>query len=318
MDHLDTLAAELSAVLGVFADVRVSASLVILALVLWLGGKVVMAERARAAARDAASSAADAAADPASTTPPQEGTSVTDTSSASAPTPEDHTDRGPAPSDAGAFRIRWDRTGLFLAAVALAVAFLVSGVAAAFGAGTTALAGWSLLGVLAAVAGLRVLAVRDLRARRAARAAQAEARPVPSPVAGNDAPAATARAEQEAAASISAEAPAPATVDPATAAPSLPAAPASATDAAEHQSPAVTETEQDPITVVLPTVPRPTYLDAPEMQRSAPARLDTADKAPSGRVRLADGVSELQRRRTRAQAARPLDLDSVLARRRAS
>ena len=78
------------------------------------------------------------------------------------------------------------------------------------------------------------------------------------------------------------------------------------------------EETAEPRTVVLPTVPRPTYLDAPEMQRSAPARIETDEKAPSGDVRLADGVSELQRRRQRAQAAPALDLDSVLARRRAS
>ena len=50
---MNTLAAELNAVLGVFSDLRVSASLVIFALILWLGWKVVTAERKRSAARDA-------------------------------------------------------------------------------------------------------------------------------------------------------------------------------------------------------------------------------------------------------------------------
>ncbi|MGJ5591680.1 hypothetical protein ACSBQY_10785, partial [Micrococcus lylae] len=88
MDEINTLAAELNAVLGVFSDLRVSASLVILALILWLGWNVVTAERRRADAREAhaaeaaASPAADAAVDSASTTSPQEGTPMT---SASAP-----------------------------------------------------------------------------------------------------------------------------------------------------------------------------------------------------------------------------------------
>ena len=47
MDEMNTLAAELNAVLGVFSDLRVSASLVIFALILWLGWKVVTAERKR-------------------------------------------------------------------------------------------------------------------------------------------------------------------------------------------------------------------------------------------------------------------------------
>lgn len=340
MDEMNTLAAELNAVLGVFSDLRVSASLVIFALILWLGWKVVTAERTRAAARDAraaeaaASPAADAAADSASTTSPQEGTPMT---SASAPAPERRTFRlpavrrpsfaaRPAAAPAGGFRVRWGRTALFLAAVALAVTFLVTGVAAAFGAETVTVAGWSLLGTVAAVGALRVLAVRDLRARRAARAARAEAEAhrAPAHIArGAHVARAAARAAEPAA--DQAEVPsAPAAEPKAAPAPSVTAQTAPAQQeqteapAVEETLPAVVEEAPQPRTVVLPTVPRPTYLDAPEMQRSAPARIETAEKAPSGDVRLADGVSELQRRRLRAEAAPSLDLDSVLARRRAS
>ncbi|XNY99418.1 hypothetical protein ACL90Y_06430 [Micrococcus luteus] len=343
MDEINTLAAELNAVLGVFSDLRISASLVILVLILWLGWKVVTVEGNRSAARDAraaetaASPAADAAADSASTTSPQEGTPMT---SASAPAPERRTFRLPtvrrpafaarrAAASAGGFRVRWGRTALFLAAVALAVTFLVTGVAAAFGAETVTLAGWSLLGTVAAVGALRLLAVRDRRARRAARAARAraEAHRAPAHIArgAHVARAAVRAAEPVAEASVAApaageetpavvSAPAPSVAARAAAAQQAPAdAPA-----AEETLPPVVEQAEPRRTVVLPTVPRPTYLDAPEMQRSAPARIETEPKAPSGDVRLAEGVSELQRRRARAQAAPSLDLDSVLARRRAS
>ncbi|MDO5633683.1 MAG: hypothetical protein Q4G34_02240, partial [Micrococcus sp.] len=68
------------------------------------------------------------------------------------------------------------------------------------------------------------------------------------------------------------------------------------------------------------TVPRPTYLDAPEMQRVITDTVTAPAKAPEGEVRLADGVSETHRARVRraAQTNPNLDLDSVLARRRAS
>ena len=348
MDEINTLAAELNAVLGVFSDLRISASLVILALILWLGWKVVTVEGIRSAARDAraseaaASPAADAAADSASTTSPQEGTPMT---SASAPAPERRTFRRPAvprpafaarraAAPAGGFRVRWGRTALFLAAVALAVTFLVTGVAAAFGAETVTLAGWSLLGTAAAVGALRMLAVRDRRARRAARAARAraEAHRAPAHIArGAHVARAAARAAepaaqapataQEAAAVPAVEETAPAATAPApSVAARTPAAQQAQADvpAAEQALPAVVEQTEPRRTVVLPTVPRPTYLDAPEMQRSAPARIEAEAKAPSADVRLADGVSVLQRRRARAQAAPSLDLDSVLARRRAS
>ncbi|PNL18423.1 hypothetical protein [Micrococcus sp. FDAARGOS_333] len=337
MDEINTLAAELNAVLGVFSDLRVSASLVILALILWLGWNVVTAERRRADAREAhaaeaaASPAADAAVDSASTTSPQEGTPMT---SASAPAPKRRTFRLPAvrrPSfdtrraaPAGGFRVRWGRTALFLAAVALAVTFLVTGVAAAFGAETVTVAGWSLLGALAAVATLRVLAVRERKARRAARAARAEAHRAPAHIARGVHVARSAGRTAEPAVERTGTA-APVAAAPAEkAAPSVDVRPAAAQAAqteasvAEQALPVRVEEAQKPRTVVLPTVPRPTYLDAPEMQRSAPARIETAEKVPSGDVRLAEGVSELQRRRLRDQATPALDLDSVLARRRAS
>jgi hypothetical protein len=341
MDEMNTLAAELNSVLGVFADLRVSASLVIFALILWLGWTVVTHERQRAderaarAAATAASPAADAAADSASTTSPQEGTTMT---SASAPAPQRRTVRLPAlrrpafaarrtARPAGGFRVRWGRTALFLAAVVLGATFLVTGVAAAFGAATVTVAGWSLLGAVAAVAALRVLAVRDVKARRAARAAQAEAE-------AHRAPAHIARGAHVARAAAAKAAEPTAEEASAPAALAAPAAPAVQVQApavvaekpaavppqgeTEQPLPAAVEESAPHRTMVLPTVPRPTYLDAPEMQRSAPARIETAEKAPSGDVRLADGVSELQRRRQRAQAAPALDLDSVLARRRAS
>ncbi|MCR8676555.1 hypothetical protein NWP10_12200, partial [Micrococcus sp. HG099] len=74
-------------------------------------------------------------------------------------------------------------------------------------------------------------------------------------------------------------------------------------------------------TVTLPVVPRPTYLDAPEMLRPAPAPLTAPDAAGSD-VRLKDAARAAEREEalsaTAEQDVAALDLDHVLARRRAS
>ncbi|MBY0180633.1 hypothetical protein H7J95_11955, partial [Micrococcus luteus] len=70
--------------------------------------------------------------------------------------------------------------------------------------------------------------------------------------------------------------------------------------------------------VTIPTVPRPTYLDAPEMARPLPAPLETP--APTGadtRPQDAAGTADDQISAAAEQDIAALDLDNVLARRRA-
>lgn len=208
-------------------------------------------------------------------------------------------------------QVRWGRTALFLAALAALAVALVAGVAAAFGAGTAGLAGACLLFAVAAVAGLRALAVRD-RARRAPAAvveAPAEAAPHAAPEAPRVDPERDRRVFEtvlgleDEAARVSAAAPAARAAAPTVVAASAVRAP-EATD-----------------TVTLPVVPRPTYLDAPEMLRPAPAPL-TAPEAAGSDVRLKDAARAAEREEalsaTAEQDVAALDLDHVLARRRAS
>ena len=208
-------------------------------------------------------------------------------------------------------QVRWGRTALFLAALAALAVALVAGVAAAFGAGTAGLAGACLLFAVAAVAGLRALAVRD-RARRAPAAvveAPAEAAPHAAPEAPRVDPERDRRVFEtvlgleDEAARVSA------------AAPAAPAAAPTVVAASAVRAPEATDT------VTLPVVPRPTYLDAPEMLRPAPAPL-TAPEAAGSDVRLKDAARAAEREEalsaTAEQDVAALDLDHVLARRRAS
>lgn len=208
-------------------------------------------------------------------------------------------------------QVRWGRTALFLAALAALAVALVAGVAAAFGAGTAGLAGACLLFAVAAVAGLRALAVRD-RARRAPAAvveAPAEAAPHAAPEAPRVDPERDRRVFEtvlgleDEAARVSA------------AAPAAPAAAPTVVAASAVRAPEATDT------VTLPVVPRPTYLDAPEMLRPAPAPL-TAPEAAGSDVRLKDVARAAEREEalsaTAEQDVAALDLDHVLARRRAS
>lgn len=208
-------------------------------------------------------------------------------------------------------QVRWGRTALFLAALAALAVALVAGVAAAFGAGTAGLAGACLLFAVAAVAGLRALAVRD-RARRAPAAvveAPAEAAPHAAPEAPRVDPERDRRVFETVLA-LEDEAP-----RVSAAAPAAPAAAPTVVAASAVRAPEATDT------VTLPVVPRPTYLDAPEMLRPAPAPL-TAPEAAGSDVRLKDAARAAEHEEalsaTAEQDVAALDLDHVLARRRAS
>lgn len=208
-------------------------------------------------------------------------------------------------------QVRWGRTALFLAALAALAVALVAGVAAAFGAGTAGLAGACLLFAVAAVAGLRALAVRD-RARRAPAAvveAPAEAAPHAAPEAPRVDPERDRRVFETVLA-LEDEAP-----RVSAAAPAAPAAAPTVVAASAVRALEATDT------VTLPVVPRPTYLDAPEMLRPAPAPL-TAPEAAGSDVRLKDAARAAEHEEalsaTAEQDVAALDLDHVLARRRAS
>ena len=204
--------------------------------------------------------------------------------------------------------IRWGRTALFLAALVALLVFLVAGLAAAFGAGTLALAGWSLLFAVAGLAGLRALAVRD-RTRRArpAAAVVVPERPAAPAAEEREAPAADPERDRrvlETVLAFETEAPRPAAAH----APRVEPVVVTASAAAPAADRAVT----------IPAVPRPTYLDAPEMARPLPAPLETP--APTGadtRLQDAARTADDQISAAAEQDIAALDLDNVLARRRA-
>lgn len=206
-------------------------------------------------------------------------------------------------------RIRWGRTALFLAALVALLVFLVAGLAAAFGAGTLSLAGWSLLFAVAGLAGLRALAVRD-RTRRARPAAAVVVPERPAAPAAEERQAPPADPERdrrvlETVLAFETEAPRPAA---APAAPRVEPVVVTASAAAPAADRAVT----------IPAVPRPTYLDAPEMARPLPAPLETP--APTGadtRLQDAARTADDQISAAAEQDIAALDLDNVLARRRA-
>ncbi|WP_413543851.1 hypothetical protein [Citricoccus nitrophenolicus] len=204
------------------------------------------------------------------------------------------------------FRVKWDRTALAAIALVGALVFVGTGVAAAFGASTLLVAGISALVTLAAVATLRVLAVRD-RKKRADRRIEDAFDEAMSPALPAADPVATAAGSttvfDAASGSSSAEAPAPAgRAD----APSTDRADSGAAEAA------------GPEAAVLPSVPRPTYLDAGEARRPEPAPLMTPEMPmASPGVKLKSGVSAEYRAKVEATANRTVDLDKVLERRRA-
>jgi len=205
--------------------------------------------------------------------------------------------------------IRWGRTALFLAALVALLVFLVAGLAAAFGAGTLALAGWSLLFAVAGLAGLRALAVRD-RTRRArpAAAVVVPERPAAPAAEEREAPAADPERDRrvlETVLAFETEAPRPAAAPAASRVDPVVVTASAAAPAADRA-------------VTIPAVPRPTYLDAPEMARPLPAPLETP--APTGAdTRLQDGAHTADDQISAAaeQDIAALDLDNVLARRRA-
>ena len=303
MDETTAPTTAVQAALDALADARVSASLVIVALVAFLAWRLVLRRHRLASA-------------PARPSMPRSFMHRLQSSPAVRALTARFSGRLSAAADAAraargrtGLHIRWGRTALFLAALVALLVFLVAGLAAAFGAGTLALAGWSLLFAVAGLAGLRALAVRD-RTRRARPAAAVVVPECPTAPAAEERQAPPADPERdrrvlETVLAFETEAPRPAAAPAASRAEPVVVTASAAAPAADRA-------------VTIPAVPRPTYLDAPEMARPLPAPLETpaptgADTRPQDAARTADD----QISAAAEQDIAALDLDNVLARRRA-
>ncbi|MDI3329631.1 MAG: hypothetical protein QJR09_02705 [Micrococcus sp.] len=217
--------------------------------------------------------------------------------------------RSRATSGSG-FRIKWDRTIIALVALLALVTALVTGIAAAFGAGTGPVAAVSALVTVAGAAALRALALRDRKRRRDATIEQAftEAMNPAQPAAG---PSGHGSSTVFDAASGT---PAEQHDDAAVAAPVTDQDP----DAEPTPAPGKARDAQADDSAARAGVPRPTYLDAAEAHRPLPAPLarPTVPAHQPG-TKLKAGVSDEYLAKVQATANRPLDLDKVLERRRA-
>ena len=303
MDETTAPTRAVQAALDALADARVSASLVIVALVAFLAWRLVL-RRHRLASAPARPSMPRSFMHRLQSSPAVRALTARLSGRLSAAADAAHAARGRT-----GLHIRWGRTALFLAALVALLVFLVAGLAAAFGAGTLALAGWSLLFAVAGLAGLRALAVRD-RTRRArpAAAVVVPERPAAPAAEERQAPPADPERDRRVLETVLAfETEAPRAV---------------ATPAASRVEPVVvTASAAAPAAdraVTIPAVPRPTYLDAPEMARPLPAPLETP--APTGadtRLQDAARTADDQISAAAEQDIAALDLDNVLARRRA-
>ena len=304
MDETTAPTRAVQAALDALADARVSASLVIVALVAFLAWRLVL-RRHRLASAPARPSMPRSFMHRLQSSPAVRALTARFSGRLSAAADAARTARGRT-----GLHIRWGRTALFLAALVALLVFLVAGLAAAFGAGTLALAGWSLLFAVAGLAGLRALAVRD-RTRRARPAAAVVVPERPAAPAAEERQAPPADPERdrrvlETVLAFETEAPRPA------AAPAASRVEPVVVTASSAAAPAADRA------VTIPAVPRPTYLDAPEMARPLPAPLETP--APTGAdTRLTDAAHTADDQISAAaeQDIAALDLDNVLARRRA-
>ncbi|MEI3777461.1 hypothetical protein V1463_01465 [Micrococcus yunnanensis] len=305
MDETTAPTTAVQAALDALADARVSASLVIVALVAFLAWRLVL-RRHRLASAPARPSMPRSFMHRLQSSPAVRALTARLSGRLSAAADAARTARGRT-----GLHIRWGRTALFLAALVALLVFLVAGLAAAFGAGTLALAGWSLLFAVAGLAGLRALAVRGDRTRRARPAAAVvdPERPAAPAAEEREAPAADPERDRrvlETVLAFETEAPRPA------AAPAASRVEPVVVTASSAAAPAADRA------VTIPAVPRPTYLDAPEMARPLPAPLETP--APTGAdTRLTDAAHTADDQISAAaeQDIAALDLDNVLARRRA-
>lgn len=311
MDEWNTLLAEADSALGVLADLRVSASLVMLILVALGVRRLERLRRARAAAGHLSRR----------TRWRTMMNRLQSSPAARAVTARLHAVRRSASQSSAArlgevtpalaaLRVHPARAALLAVAALSLVVFVVAGGSALFGLPTAPAAGWGLLIAAGCVAALRALAVRDGQSRLAQAPVVVEAVvPVETVDAAPQADPERDRRTLQAVLAFGAS-------DASSAAGSTAVEPEAVTAAVPVVTPGVL-----PGSVVIPSVPRPTYLDAPEMVRPAPVPLAVED-APAASGRIKDGVrTEVEVDAISPTAARDiaaLDLDSVLARRRAS
>ena len=302
MDETTAPTRAVQAALDALADARVSASLVIVALVAFLAWRLVL-RRHRLASAPARPSMPRSFMHRLQSSPAVRALTARVSGRLSA------ADAARAARGRTGLHIRWGRTALFLAALVALLVFLVAGLAAAFGAGTLSLAGWSLLFAVAGLAGLRALAVRDRTRRARPAAVVVPERPAAPAAEERQAPPVDPERDRrvlETVLAFETEAPRPA------AAPAASRVEPVVVTASSAAAPAADRA------VTIPAVPRPTYLDAPEMARPLPAPLETP--APTGadtRLQDAARTADDQISAAAEQDIAALDLDNVLARRRA-
>lgn len=199
------------------------------------------------------------------------------------------------------FSIRWGRLTIFtLGALALLVA-VVTGIAGIFGAGTWLTAGISLLITAASYAALRGLVILDSKRRARERERLSISEGFETSIANYQA---ETRQEQEPIETNDevfdvADQPEPQEAEP----------------VAETQEPV--EPAPTPVPAGKP-LPRPMYLETPEVTRAAPEPLEPPQEpTPSRQVQLSEGVSSQYQEKITEKANTRLDLDKVLKRRRA-
>lgn len=233
------------------------------------------------------------------------------------------TDTVPRPADGdpgrpgrGDLRIKRDRAGILLAGCTALLAALVTAVVAPFSAAVS----WPwpvfllLLGT-GSVLALRYLAVQDRAARRASRPAvrapEAEPHAPREDVALFDNEHAVAAEVREQSRQAAEDLDLPAAEEqprmPAPAAFTVEELRAEALRVARESAPAVPARTWEPV-----PVPRPTYAEAPVVQRPAPQPLSVPEQPTARSASLKDAV-----RTGEEQGRSALDLDDVLKRRRA-
>ncbi|HEY4557149.1 MAG TPA: hypothetical protein VIG82_03045 [Enteractinococcus sp.] len=198
------------------------------------------------------------------------------------------------------FSIRWGRLSVFaVGALALLVA-VCTGIAGIFGASTWLIAGLSALIAAACYGTLRGLVILDSKKRAREREQLSISEGLETTIA--------TYAEH----SVQ-RTPAPANDEVF----DFAEEPEQQQQQIEQEAEEVVEHTPQPVPARIP-LPRPIYLDAPEIERDAPEPLEPPkDPTPSRAVQLSEGVSDQYQDKITEKANTRLDLDKVLNRRRA-
>ena len=202
------------------------------------------------------------------------------------------------------FSIRWGRLAIFgVGAIALLVA-VICVLAGLFGAATWVTAGISVLVTAASYGALRGLAIMDSKKRAREREKLSRSEGLEATIAQYTTQASQQNTNVNANDEIF--------------------------DVADEPERQQAEPLDEPVAQEEPTaaapapvparqpVPRPMYLDTPEVQREVPEPLETPQEpTPSRQVQLSEGVSSQYQEKIQQKANTRLDLDKVLNRRRA-